>query len=72
MKSIILNNGFNSQDDYEIRVEVARILEKNSQNSFDTNEDSIIEYTDEDSIYWNIVNVNYNEDGTIKSVDLDC
>jgi len=33
-------------------------------------ENEKIEYND--PIYWHIVNTNYNEDGTIHSVDLDC
>lgn len=85
MKTVILNNGFTSENRSEIASEVANILGKNSDNDFQTNDDMIIEYQSEnhfidydfpqlidEPVYWYIDSINYNNDGTIKSVDIDC
>ena len=41
MKKVILNNGFSSGKESEIATEVANILDRNSDNSFDTNDGAI-------------------------------
>jgi hypothetical protein len=72
MKTVILSNGFKSENKSEIANEVANILGKNSDNDFQADGENIIEYESDDSIYWYIDSVKYYDDGTIHSVNIDC
>ena len=78
MKTVIVNTSkFNH---LSIEEAICSILSENSQNDFQVSDElindykAIIEYDNEaeTSIDWYIVETNYNEDGTLYSVDLDC
>ncbi len=79
MKNVTVNSS-NEVNESEIATIVAGILESgNANSSFDVIDGEIVEYTadtedaDGDSIYWNIVNINWSPDGqSILSVDIDC
>jgi hypothetical protein len=74
MRTIILNDGFASENMNEIAVQVAEILNRNGENDFQADGAEIIEYTDDeyDSYLWVIDSVQYNNDGTVHSVNIDC
>ena len=72
MRTVILNNSFKSENKREIANEVAKILGKNSDNDFQADGENIIEYESDDSVYWSIDSVKYNDDGTIHTVNIDC
>ena len=75
MKTIIINKSILEED---LPFAVACILSNNCEPSVDFNAETtgtIIEYdlTEKvDPIYWKISEVSYNEDGSVKSVDIDC
>ena len=69
------NENLNVNSDIAIVERVAMILDLYGENQFEVDGESIIEYDlseQEDPIYWNIVNINYYEDGSINDVDIDC
>jgi hypothetical protein len=74
MKTVILNDGFASDSLSDIAVRVAEILGRLSENDFQADGENIIEYTDDeyDSYLWVIDSVQYNSDGTVHSVNIDC
>jgi hypothetical protein len=74
MRTVILKSESKSKE--ELAIEIANILNNDGRNvnDFQSDGEEIIEYDNEInySVYWHIAKINYNINGTIKSVDLDC
>ena len=72
MKTVILDNGFRSEDVPTILDEVTRIMEKtNDIAAIDYNiYDEVVEYTEEGVVYWSINEIVRHSDETIKEVIL--
>lgn len=71
------NEKLDTRNDAEIAKRVARIMEQYPAEgvvSVEADGEEIIEYheNENDSIEWSVGNINYNEDGTIKSVQIHC
>lgn len=71
------NENLDVRDYAQVAKRVASIMEQHSKEevmSVEYDEKDIIEYheNEEETIRWSIGNINYNDDGTIDSVQIHC
>ena len=72
MKEVTLSNSTKADNLQAVAIEIANILGANSDNDFQADGENIIEYEEEDSVYWSIDHVSWNEDGTASHAQISC
>ncbi len=72
MKEVILSNTTKAEKLEAVALEIAKILGQDAENDFQADGEVIIEYEEEDSVYWSIDDVSWNEDGTASHARISC